>query len=87
MDGGYLLAGSSITSTARGNGGADIFIIRIDPFGNMLWNQIIGGNGDESVSTVKETSDGGFLICGTLDLAGLTSMYVLKTDRNGELKN
>jgi hypothetical protein len=87
MDGGYLLAGSSVTSTERGNGGTDIFIIRIDPFGNMLWNQIIGGNGDESVSTVKQTSDGGFLICGTLDLSSLTSMYVLKTDSNGELKN
>ncbi len=86
-DGGYLLAGTWVTSTARGNGGTDIFIIRVDPFGNVLWNQILGGSGDESVSTVRQTSDGGFLICGTLNLSGLTSMYVLKTDSNGQLKN
>jgi hypothetical protein len=87
MDGGYLLAGSSVTSTERGNGGADIFIIRIDPFGNMLWNQIIGGIGDESVSTVGQTPDGGFLISGTLNLNGLQSMFILKTDSNGKLQN
>jgi hypothetical protein len=87
VDGGYLLAGTSVTSTARGNGGTDIFIIRIDPFGNVLWNQIIGGSGDESVSTVRQTSDGGFLICGTLSLNGLQSMYILKTDSKGNLQN
>jgi hypothetical protein len=86
-DGGYLLAGSSTTSTGRGNGGTDVFVIRLDPFGNMLWNKIIGGSGNETVSTVRQTSDGGFLISGTLDLQGLTSMFVLKIDNNGELKN
>jgi len=86
-DGGFLLAGSMTTTTQRGSGGKDAWIIRIDPFGTVLWNRVLGGTGNESVSTVRQTSDGGFLICGTLDLAGLSSIYILKTDKNGELKN
>lgn len=86
-DGGFLLAGSMTTTTVRGNGGRDAWIIRIDPFGTVLWNKNIGGIGDETISTVRQTSDGGFLICGTLNLAGLASIFVLKTDKNGELKN
>lgn len=86
-DGGFLLAGSSLTTTSRGNGGRDIFLVRIDAFGNVLWNKIIGGAGDETVSTVRTTADGGFLICGSSSINGLSSAYIIKTDRNGEVKN
>jgi hypothetical protein len=86
-DGGFLLAGSMTTTTVRGSGGKDIWIIRVDSFGKVLWNKIIGGIGDETVATVRQTPDGGFLICGTLNLAGLSSIYLLKTNRNGELRD
>ena len=69
--------------------GKDILLIRVDPNGNLLWHKTFGGNGNsnETVSTVRQTSDGGFLICGTLDLAGLKSMFVMKINSNGELKD
>ena len=86
-DGGFLLAGSSLTTTSRGNGGKDVFLVRIDAFGNILWNKIIGGAGDETVSSVKTTTDGGFLICGSSAINGLSSAYIIKTDRNGDIKN
>ncbi|HRK55469.1 MAG TPA: hypothetical protein PK185_16260 [Cyclobacteriaceae bacterium] len=85
-DGGYLLAGSMESTTKRGNGGKDIFLIRLDPFGNMLWNKIIGGSGDEIPSTVRLTNDGGFLICGSSVIGGLSSVFLIKTDKNGETK-
>ncbi|MBS1490664.1 MAG: hypothetical protein JSS93_09060 [Bacteroidetes bacterium] len=88
-DGGFLLAGytTSTNDGTWGNGGKDLFLIRIDPFGNLLWYKTWGGTGDEVPSTVQQTSDGGFLISGTLTLAGQSSMFLLKTDSNGELKN
>lgn len=85
-DGGYLLVGTMATTTTRGNGGIDILLIRLDPFGNMLWNKTIGGSGDETPSTVRLTDDGGFLICGTLTIGGLSSVFLIKTDKKGEVK-
>jgi len=89
QDGGFLLAAST-TSTADGlwgNGGQDVYLIRLDPFGNMLWNHSLGGSGDEVPSSVVLCNDGGFLICGTLTLAGQSSMFIMKTNSLGELKN
>ncbi|MBS1981724.1 MAG: hypothetical protein OJF59_002890 [Cytophagales bacterium] len=88
-EGGFLLAGytTSTNDGKWGNGGKDVFLIRIDPFGNFIWYKTWGGTGDEVPSTAKQTSDGGFIISGTLTLAGQSSMFLLKTDSNGELKN
>ncbi len=89
QDGGFLLAGytTSTTDGKWGNGGTDVYLIRLDPFGNMLWNHFLGGSGDEVPSSVVQTSDGGFLISGTLTLAGQSSMFMMKTNTLGELKN
>ena len=88
-EGGFLLAGytTSTTDGGWGNGGKDIFLIRLDPFGNFQWYKTFGGSGDEVPSTVRQTADGGFIISGTLTLAGQSSMFLLKTDSNGELKD
>ena len=89
-DGGYLLAGSMTTTATAGgdigNGGTDIYLVRLDPFGTVLWTKIIGGTGNESVACVRQTSDGGFVICGTNNLNELSSVILFKTDRNGEFR-
>lgn len=90
-DGGFLLAGSMVTTATGsgniGNGGTDIFLVRLNPFGTILWTKIIGGIGNESVASVKQTTDGGFIICGTNDLNELSSVLLIKVDKNGEFKN
>ncbi len=86
-DGGYLLGGTITTTPQRGNGGKDIWLIRLDVDGNVLWNKIIGGSTDETVASIRETSDGGFLICGSKSLGGQSSILLIKTDKNGELIN
>jgi hypothetical protein len=86
-DGGYLLAGSMVTTTETGNGGTDIFLVRLDAFGKMMWHKIIGGTGNEIVSSVRTTSDGGFIIGGSSTIGGLSSVYLLKINRSGELKD
>lgn len=91
-DGGYILAGNIETTPRRGNGGKDIWLIRIDAFGNQLWNTILGGPTNETVASIRETDDGGFIISGTLQdgnaqTGGLSSMFLIKTDSQGKLTN
>jgi hypothetical protein len=75
------------TTPEIGNGGKDIMVLKLDASGNVLWVHYYGGSGDESVSTVIETIDGGLLLCGTRTLGGLGSTYILKLNRDGELKD
>ena len=84
QDGGFVLAGSTIS---EGKGDKDIFLIKVDGRGNFLWSKILGGAGDETVNSIRETSDGGLLICGSNDVSGLSSIFIMKTDMNAELKN
>jgi hypothetical protein len=87
QDGGFILAGSILSTVNRGNGGRDIFLVKVDAFGDILWNKIIGGDGDEIVNSIRETSDGGLLICGSNIVSGLSSIFIMKVDANGELNN
>lgn len=84
---GYLLAGSMNSTPTVGNGGKDIILIKLDAFGNLLWRKIIGGSGDETVNSIRVTSDKGLLIFGTNTINDLSSIMLLKTDEQGDLKN
>jgi hypothetical protein len=86
-DGGFVLAGSMLTTPNRGNGGKDILLIKVTSQGEVLWNKIIGGAGDETVSSIREVADGGLLICGSNNVSGLSSIFMIKTDAKGELKD
>jgi hypothetical protein len=90
-DGGFIIAGSLTTTTGlssgnRGNGGKDLWLIRLDAFGNILWNKNYGGSGDEVPSAVLTTPEGGFIICGSSTVANLKTVFLMKTDRNGEIE-
>ncbi|MEO7306757.1 MAG: hypothetical protein ABIR78_08970 [Ferruginibacter sp.] len=68
-DGGYIVAGSS-TSSANGNvtgvnhGGADYWIVKLDGSGNIVWNKLIGGSGNDKAYSIQQTSDGGYVVAG-----------------------
>lgn len=87
QDGGYILAGSMLTTVNRGKGGLDILLVKVDAFGNIVWNKILGSEGDETINSVRETADGHLVLCGSNNLAGHSSAFIIKTDKNGELKN
>jgi|GEM_PF-1795828 len=61
----FILAG---TSSNFGNNtyinNNDIYIVKIDANGNLLWTRTIGGTRDESPSSIIQTRDNGFLING-----------------------
>ena len=69
-DGGLFLGGTSnsqkgFDKTAKNFGGDDLWIMRLDPFGAILWQKTLGGKGEDKLAQVIQTTDGGFLVGGS----------------------
>ena len=68
-DDGYIVAGHSTSSangdvTSANHGGYDYWIVKLDRFGNITWNKLIGGDGDDQSFNIKQTIDGGYIVAG-----------------------
>ena len=87
-DGGYIVCGGT-TSNTTGPWDSDVYLIKTDINGVEQWQKTFGGTSNDLGSSVKQTTDGGFIICGvtesfnTLNLNGAYSVYLIKTDVNG----
>lgn len=64
----------------------EIFFMRTDATGTILWNKSYGGAGNEFVPDFIQTSDGGFILAGQTSTYGseTTDMYVIKTNSTGD---
>ena len=80
---GYLITGYT---TSLGAGSKDVYLIKTDNQGNLIWEKTYGGENKDVGRAVCETQDGGFLICGYTDsyTAGEEDIYVIRTDDNGD---
>jgi hypothetical protein len=85
-DGGFVLACSMTQTPDRGNGGTDVVLIKIDAFGNYKWDKLMGGSGNEVASSIRELPDGTLLISGTSTISNVSSMFIIRADANGDLK-
>jgi len=86
-DGGFALAGTFKSDAKNGGGGLDIFLIKVNALGDLVWFKTLGGAGDETPVAIKEDENGDLLICGTNELDDYATVFLMKTDKNGELKN
>ncbi|QBA65461.1 hypothetical protein [Muriicola soli] len=95
-DGGYIITGSTISTdgdVAVSHGESEIWVVKIDAQGNMLWERTYGGSSFEAAESIRPTADGGFVIAGNAkstdqDLstnAGENDLWVLKIDAQGQL--
>ncbi|UCE07940.1 MAG: T9SS type A sorting domain-containing protein, partial [bacterium] len=83
-DGNFIIAG--YTFDTSGETGRNGYLIKINGEGTELWSQIIGGSDGENFSSVKQTADNGFILCGTISTGGIGSdMYLVKTNSSGEV--
>ncbi len=81
-DGGFILAGE-ITSDA---GDTNILILKLNANGELIWQKIYGGSGNDSARSIQQTADAGYIVAGeTTTSAGDTDFWVLKLDPNGNL--
>jgi len=96
-DGGYAVL--AVTSSTDGDvvgalGSNDIWLIRLNKYGNVLWKKIYGSIQDDEPVSLTETSDHGFIVLGTsvgndIDVpfhnggSFVFDWLVIKTDSNG----
>lgn len=83
-DGGYILCGST---NSFGAGGNDVYLVRTDSDGNLMWSKTVGGSASDIGWFVVQMSDGGFITCGgTTSFGGPTyNGYLVKNDSDGNL--
>jgi len=83
QDGGYAICGQKESALT----GADIYLLRLNNSGGVLWEQSFGGIDYDRGMTVCQAQDGGFLITGESWSLGGGSGYsqiaVIKTDSQG----
>ena len=94
---GYLVLGQTTSSDidiSTNNGNSDIWLIKLDFSGNLVWERNYGGSGNEFGTDLVATDDGGFLIVGQswsadFDVSnnfGSSDLWVLKIDATGVLQ-
>ena len=82
-DGGYIATGY-INESGKSIG--DIFLLKINSNGQEEWSKTFGDAGkDERGYSVKQTSDGGYVIAGYKNNGTDDDGWVIKTDGNGTL--
>ena len=80
-DGDYAFTGPT---GSFGAGEWDVYVVKLGANGNLQWTKTIGAK-NFNMSSLIQTSDGGYAIAGTTESfgAGKWDVYVVKLDRNG----
>jgi hypothetical protein len=81
-DDGYIVAGYTDSYDAMG----DIYLFKTDTIGHILWTEIYGGDDLDAGFSVRQTTDGGYIVTGYTQpgMGEYTDIYLLKTDSVGD---
>ena len=100
-DSGYIFAGwtSSPELPLFHGGFNDVYVVKTDSIGNILWQKCYGGSGFDEATSIQLTSDGGYIIAGGTtspdgDVTGyrpgatgfLYNVWILKLDDTGRIE-
>ncbi|WP_185249500.1 T9SS type A sorting domain-containing protein [Chryseobacterium bernardetii] len=93
QEGGFLVAGTSYSNKGLdkqddSKGGSDIWLIRINEFGDELWQKTLGTASDEEAKAVIQTTDLGFFIAGNVQSSskgyGSKDVWITRLDKDGK---
>ena len=86
-DGAYVLLGEIETPNVWQE--ADMYLVKIDADGEMIWEHTFGGRGMDHAKQVRQTSDGGYILIGShVDQRPTAGVYqadilLIRTDPDG----
>jgi len=82
-DNNFIIVGST---SSYGEGGYDVYFLKLNQNGDIIWAKTYGGILDEDGCDVIQTIDEGYLVVGTTMsyATGFSSMYIIKTDSVGD---
>jgi len=100
-DGGYILGGNSNSDTSGDKtenswGSRDYWVVKLDAVGAIQWQNTIGGSSTETLNSLRQTADGGYILGGTSrspvsgdkieNTRGGDDYWVLKLDATGAVQ-
>ncbi|NYB51556.1 MAG: hypothetical protein HVN35_03185 [Methanobacteriaceae archaeon] len=80
----YILAGNT---TSFGSGSSDVYLLKVDPNGQMQWQQVFGGSGEEWGKSVLQSQNANYWILGSTNSygSGGYDFYLVETNPEGSL--
>ena len=83
-DGGYVLGGKT---ASFGAGSYDFWLVKTDASGDSIWSRTYGDTGHDACHSVKQTSDGGYILAGYRSEPGSADddFLLIKTDDAGNM--
>jgi len=96
VDGGYVVAGRTFSNdgdVSGNHGDYDYWVVKLDLFGNLVWQKCLGGSQDDEAYSVQQTADGGYVVAGYTksndgDVSGNhgeSDCWVVKLDTSGNM--
>ncbi|MBN2365363.1 MAG: T9SS type A sorting domain-containing protein [Calditrichaeota bacterium] len=77
LEGGFIIAGFT---DSYGQGGSDIWLIKTDSSGDMLWTKLLGGSYNDYGLSIQQTLDRGYILTGYTGSygAGMDDVWLIK---------
>ncbi|MDR6919552.1 T9SS type A sorting domain-containing protein [Chryseobacterium sp. 2987] len=93
QEGGFLISGTTFSGKGldkkeESKGGADIWLIRLNEFGDEIWQKTLGTASNEEARAVVQTTDLGFFVAGNVQNSskgyGSKDAWIIRLDKNGK---
>jgi hypothetical protein len=81
-NGNFMVAG---TTSSKGAGRYDAWIIKLDKNGNKIWDKTFGGSNRDKANSIIQTKDGGYIVAGYTYSKGngKDDAWIIKLNKNG----
>jgi hypothetical protein len=82
-DSGFIIVG---TTNSSGHGKEDVYVVRVDSHGSLLWSRTYGGAESDEGWSIRSTYDGGYIIGGSTSSsgAGYADVLLMKINSSGD---